>query len=51
MAKPNASVVTRRGPEGKTEKYTVPIERIANNSAPQFYLRPGDSIYVPKRLF
>ena len=29
----------------------VPIERIANNSAPQFYMRPGDSVYVPKRLF
>ncbi len=51
MAKPNAAVVTRRADEGATEKYTVPIERIANNSAPQFYMRPGDSIYIPKRLF
>ena len=51
MAKPNAAVVTRRAAEGATEKFTVPIERIANNSAPQFYMRPGDSIYVPKRLF
>jgi protein involved in polysaccharide export with SLBB domain len=51
MARPNAAVVTRRGAEGSTQKYTVPIEKIANNSAPQFYLRPGDSIYIPKRLF
>jgi polysaccharide export outer membrane protein len=51
MAKPNAAVVTRRIGEAKTEKYTVPIERIANNSAPPFYMRPGDSVYVPKRLF
>ncbi len=51
MAKPNAAVVTRRGVDGTTDKYTVPIERIANNAAPQFYMRPGDSIYIPKRLF
>lgn len=51
MAKPNASVVTRRAAADKTEKFTVPIEKIANNQAPQFYMRPGDSIYVPKRLF
>lgn len=51
MARPNAAVVTRRIGEGKTEKFTVPIERIANNRAPPFYMRPGDSIYVPKRIF
>ena len=51
MARPNAAVVTRRAAGGKTDKFTVPIEKIANNSAPQFYMRPGDSIYIPKRLF
>jgi polysaccharide export outer membrane protein len=51
MAKPNAAVVTRRIADNQTQKYTVPIEKIANNRAPQFYLRPGDSIYIPKRLF
>ena len=51
MARPNAAVVTRRAAAGKTDKFTVPIEKIANNTAPQFYMRPGDSIYVPKRLF
>lgn len=51
MARPNAAVVTRRAAAGATEKFTVPIERIANNSAPQFYMRPGDSVYIPKRLY
>jgi protein involved in polysaccharide export with SLBB domain len=51
MAKPNAVVVTRRLEEGMTEKFTVPVEKIANSKAPQFYMRPGDTIYVPKRLF
>lgn len=51
MAKPNAVVVTRRAAEGTTEKFTVPVERIANSKAPPFFMRPGDSIYVPKRLW
>ena len=51
MAKPNAVVVTRRAAEGTTEKFTVPVEKIANSKAPPFFMRPGDSIYVPKRLW
>jgi protein involved in polysaccharide export with SLBB domain len=51
MAKENAVVVTRRGADGAVAKYTVPVQRIANSVAPQFYMRPGDSVYVPKRLF
>lgn len=51
MAKPNAVVVTRRAAAGTTEKFTVPVEKIANSKAPPFYMRPGDSIYVPKRLW
>ncbi|MEZ4401402.1 MAG: polysaccharide biosynthesis/export family protein [Kofleriaceae bacterium] len=51
MAKPNAVVVTRRITDAQVEKYTVPVEKISNNRAPQFYLRPGDSVYVPKRLW
>lgn len=48
MARPNAVVVTRRDGED-TIKYTVPVERIFNNQYAQFYMRPGDSVYVPKR--
>lgn len=51
MAKENAVVVTRRGSDGEVEKFTVPVQRIANNKAPPFYMRPGDSIWVPKRMF
>ena len=50
MAKPNAVVVTRKDGEGIV-KYTVPVERIFNNQYAQFYMRPGDSVYVPKRMF
>lgn len=48
MAKPNAVVVTRRDGD-EIIKYTVPVERIFNNQYAQFYMRPGDSVYVPKR--
>lgn len=51
MARPNAVVVTRRGVENQVEKFTVPVERIANSKAPPFFMRPGDSIYVPRRLW
>ncbi len=50
MAKPNAVVVTRKDGDGIV-KYTVPVERIFNNQYAQFYMRPGDSVYVPKRRF
>jgi len=51
MAKHNAVVVTRRISDGDVEKFTVPVEKIANSAAPPFYMRPGDSVYVPRRLF
>jgi polysaccharide export outer membrane protein len=51
MAKEVAVVVTRRGSDGAVEKFTIPVRRNANNKAPPFYMRPGDSIWVPKRLF
>jgi polysaccharide export outer membrane protein len=50
MARPNAVVVTRRTTDGVL-KYTVPVDRIFNNQYAQFYMRPGDSVYVPKRMF
>ena len=39
----NAVKVTR-----KAKEFTVPVEAIANGSAPVFYMRPGDAVYVPK---
>ncbi len=51
MARENAVVVTRRHDDGTVEKFTVPVQKVANSLAPQFYMRPGDSVYVPKRMF
>jgi polysaccharide export outer membrane protein len=43
----NAVKVTRKS-DGKVAEYTVPVQSIANGSAPPFYMRPGDAVYVPK---
>ncbi len=43
----NAVKVTRKSPKG-AEEFTVPVQQIANGKAPTFYMRPGDSVYVPK---
>lgn len=52
MAKRNGVRVTRRD-RGKTteKKFVLPVENIGEGSAPNFYLRPGDVVYVPERLF
>jgi protein involved in polysaccharide export with SLBB domain len=43
----NAVKVTRKLP-GETKEFTVPVQGIAHGSQPQFYMRPGDVVYVPK---
>ena len=43
----NAVVVTRKSAAGSRE-FTVPVKAIASGSAKPFYMRPGDSVYVPK---
>ncbi|HTR53765.1 MAG TPA: polysaccharide biosynthesis/export family protein [Kofleriaceae bacterium] len=43
----NAVRVTRKTATAATE-YTVPVKNIANGTAAPFYMRPGDSVYVPK---
>ena len=43
----NAVKVKRKSAKG-IEEFTVPVNGIANGSAPPFYMRPGDSVYVPK---
>lgn len=50
MARRNAVTVTRKE-EGKETKYTIPVEEIGKGSAPNFYLRPGDVIFVPERWY
>ena len=36
-------------PDG--ERFTVPVEDIGRGTAPNFYLRPGDVIFVPRRMW
>lgn len=43
----NAVKVTRKSATS-TQEFTVPVNVIANGKAPPFYMRPGDSVYVPK---
>jgi polysaccharide export outer membrane protein len=43
----NAVKVTRKSATSAQE-FTVPVNVIANGKAPPFYMRPGDSVYVPK---
>ncbi len=51
MAKKNAVTVTRAEGDNPKKKYTVPVESIGDGKAPNFFLRPGDIIWVPERLF
>lgn len=51
MAKKNAVTVTRKDPEQKELKYTIPVESIGKGSAANFYMRPGDVVFVPERWY
>lgn len=50
LASKNAVTVTRTM-EGKKVNYTVPVEDIGKGKAENFYLRPGDTVFVPRRLW
>lgn len=54
MARKNAVKVTRTGSkdaDAKSESFTVPVESIASGKAKAFFLRPGDTIFVPERWY
>jgi polysaccharide export outer membrane protein len=57
MARKNAVKVTRvdaateAGAPPKTLAFTVPVESIASGRARPFFLRPGDTIFVPERWY
>ena len=54
MARKNAVKVTRAGSKAtdtKGESFTVPVESIASGKAKAFFLRPGDTIFVPERWY
>lgn len=50
MARKNAVTVTRAVGQEKT-KFTVPVEDIGEGQADNFYLRPGDVVFVPRRVW
>ena len=50
MAKKNAVQVTRIV-SGKKVSFTVPVESIGEGKRPNFAMEPGDTVFVPERLF
>ncbi len=50
MARKNAVTVTRKGPK-HSKRYTVPVESIGQGKATNFFVRPGDVVFVPRRLW
>jgi len=56
MARKNAVQVTRAEVGASTKKhekrsYTVPVDSIGSGSAANFFVRPGDVVFVPRRIF
>jgi polysaccharide biosynthesis/export protein len=50
MAKKNAVQVTRIV-DGKKVSFTVPVDAIGEGRRPNFAMEPGDTVFVPERLF
>ncbi len=50
MARKNAVTVTRTTDQKKT-RYTVPVADIGNGKADNFFIRPGDVINIPRRVW
>lgn len=50
LARKNAVTVTRVG-DGEKTSYTIPVESIGRGKADNFYVRPNDVVFVPKRLY
>lgn len=50
MARENAVTITR-DLDGKKQSFTVPVESIGKGKAKQFYMRPGDTVFVPERFY
>ncbi|GAB4512836.1 MAG: polysaccharide biosynthesis/export family protein [Haliangiales bacterium] len=50
LARKNAVSITRGRGEDKVQ-YTVPVEDIGRGVADNFFVRPGDVVFVPRRLW
>jgi polysaccharide export outer membrane protein len=48
-ARPNSTVVTRIM-DGREVRSEVPVDEISRGTAKNFYLRPGDIVYVPESI-
>ncbi|MCC6620106.1 MAG: polysaccharide export protein [Deltaproteobacteria bacterium] len=48
-ANTNYVIVTRHGPDGD-QRIPVAVEKITQGEAPNFYLKPGDIVFVPDTL-
>lgn len=56
MARKNAVTVTRAVHDPSTKKsnktsYTIPVDSIGEGKAANFFVRPGDVVFVPRRIF
>jgi len=51
MARKNAVTVTRVIKGSEKTRYTVPVEAIGEGHADNFMIRPGDVVFVPRRVF
>lgn len=50
MARKNAVTVTRKR-SSKSKRFTVPVQSIGQGKAANFFVRPGDVVFVPRRLW
>ncbi|MEM9493325.1 MAG: polysaccharide biosynthesis/export family protein [Myxococcota bacterium] len=50
LARKNAVRVTRVE-EGKKQNFIVPVRSIGEGKANNFFIRPGDTVFVPRRLY
>lgn len=48
FAQRNRVVVTRVEADGRTSNHRIAVEDIGLGAAPDFYLRPGDTVFVPE---
>jgi polysaccharide export outer membrane protein len=46
----NRTSVIRPTDGGPEQKYLVPVEDIGTGRAPNFYLQPGDIVFVPESI-
>jgi protein involved in polysaccharide export with SLBB domain len=51
LANKDGTVVTRRGPDARLERFLVMVSKITKGETEDFPLRAGDIVFVPERVF